>query len=112
MDVSNKLAVIETVANIGEHVANIASSVRAKRAFSKGDAIKIEVYLKNLQKQCQIRAHAELVRTASDEMNKTLQHMKTQSDSGQLQTWDAMLLEIQFNGLKEILKSNQSNWNH
>lgn len=102
---SNELTVIQMLANVGQSVMSMATSVKTLRDVRKQDAVILEEKLRYLRDACRARGIGELTRLSIDEMERTLHNIQQKNFTGNMLEMAMKMLQLQYETLCQIIQS-------
>ncbi len=92
---SNKLSVIQSLANLGESITSIASTVTNMRSLRKQDVALFYERLNAMKATCKARGIGVVARTSLDEMEKTFERINSMSSNAMLREMNMQILKTQ-----------------
>lgn len=102
---SNEVAIIQTLANIGQSITSMAASVKTLKGIRKQDAIILEENLRYLRNACRARGIGELTRLSIDEMERTLHNIQQKNFTGNMLEMAMHMLKLQYETLCRIIQN-------
>jgi hypothetical protein len=102
---SNELTVIQMLANVGQSVMSMATSVKTLRDVRKQDAVILEEKLRYLRDACRARGIGELTRLSIDEMERTLHNIQQKNFTGNMLEMAMKMLQLQYETLCQIIQN-------
>ena len=101
---SNKLALVEAVASIGDAVMSMAASAKSLRSVRKEETVILAERIICLKNACRVHGCSELARICLNEMDKTFREIQIRKYSGPMLDMAMGILDIQYQKLCQSLQ--------